>query len=176
MANCVMITTSVMAENVDSLNRTAKCSEPLQNGAPVTLKLEEKAGSNVFTATKATKEGGIWLAYSPEVNKVVVGDVYGGEDPRNFVNVANKPFDVIRLMPGDIIQVTKEFFQNSQDPKTVSGATVVEIDGSGFKSLVSETSPGKPVFNIMREEPMIIGSAGIGGEQVQAWLLECVAN
>lgn len=78
----------------------------------------------------------VWMVYSPEVNKQVVGMVWGGKDPRNFINLKNKPFDVVKLQPGDIIQVTKEFFEASYDPDTVTSATKVELTAGKFQAKV----------------------------------------
>lgn len=79
------------------------------------------ASENMCTSEKVTayllevKEntGNVWLAYSPEVNKNVVGAIYGGLDPRNFINLKNKPFDVFKPQVGDIIQVTVPFFSTA---------------------------------------------------------------
>lgn len=78
----------------------------------------------------------VWMVYSPEVNKQVVGMIWGGKDPRNFINMKNKPFDVFKPQVGDIIQVTKDFFEDSQDPVTVSGATKVELTSGKFQAKV----------------------------------------
>lgn len=76
----------------------------------------------------------VWMVYSPEVNKQVVGMVWGGKDPRNFVNVKNKPFDVFKPQVGDIIQVSKDFFEASYDPTTVGSATKVELTAGKFQA------------------------------------------
>lgn len=78
-----------------------------------------------FEITKST--GALWMAMAPEVNKTIVGDVYGGVDPRNFVNKKNVPFDAILLNVGDVIQVSKEGFSTVPD----SGKLVVKVDTSG---------------------------------------------
>lgn len=72
---------------------------------------------NLLTSEKVTgyylevvENTGVWMACSPEVNKAVVGEIYAGLDPRYFTNIANKPFDSIRLVEGDIIQVSVPFF------------------------------------------------------------------
>ena len=73
--------------------------------------------------------GDVWLAYSPEVNKNIVGQIYGGLDPRNFTNKANKPFDVFKPVVGDIIQVTAPFF--SATP-TIGTDKVVKLTAGVF--------------------------------------------
>ena len=179
MANSVIINTRCMAENVDALNRSAQATAATQNGAPLTLAFPATAGSAVFTATAATAAAtNVWLAYSPEVNKLVVGEVWGGADPRNFTNLANKPFDVFKPVAGvDIIQVNKEFFATGKDPVTIVGATVVELTANGWEAKTSATaSYAGAGFKIGRQEDMIIANGAIGGENVPAWYLECTAN
>ena len=148
MANTVLVQTMVQADNIDALNRTAKATVAMQNGAPVALAFPTEgeaftatvaqtglvfkigrqediiiASENMLTSEKVTayllevtSNSGVWLAYSPEVNKNVVGQVYGGLDPRNFTNLANKPFDVFKPQVGDIIQVTVPFFSTAPVP------------------------------------------------------------
>ena len=79
---------------------------------------------------------GGWMAISPEVNKAVYGQTLKGLDARLFVNEANKPFDVVKLEAGDIIQVSKDFFADRFDPKTVIGANGVELTAAGWKAIV----------------------------------------
>lgn len=76
------------------------------------------ASKNLLTGEKVTayylevveNTENVWMACSPEVNKAIVGEVYAGLDPRYFTNLANKPFDAIKLVEGDIIQVSVPFF------------------------------------------------------------------
>ena len=74
---------------------------------------------------------GGWMAIAPEVNKDVIGKIYKGLDPRRFTNEAGLPFDVVKLEVGDIIQVSKDFFENGYDPDTVgaSAAHVTLVSG-----------------------------------------------
>lgn len=165
MANSVIVLTKVQADDVGALNRVAKSTKDLMNGAPVTLTFPTKG--DVFTAgdsvtglnfkigreepivigstgiggeevqawlLEVTANTDVWMVYSPEVNKQVVGEIWGGKDPRNFLNLANKPLDVFKPQVGDVIQVTKEFFQENFDPKTVGNATKVELVAGKFQA------------------------------------------
>lgn len=166
MANTVLVQTMVQADNIDALNRTAKATVAMQNGAPVALAFPTEgeaftatvaqtglvfkigrqediniASENMLTSEKVTayllevtSNSGVWLAYSPEVNKNVVGQVYGGLDPRNFTNLANKPFDVFKPQVGDIIQVTVPFFSTA--PVSANN-TVTLTDGKFVPSTES---------------------------------------
>lgn len=77
---------------------------------------------------------GGWMVISPEVNKDVIGKTYKGLDPRRFTNEAGVPFDVVKLVEGDIIQVSKDFFENGYDPDTVTGATAVSMTSGKFRA------------------------------------------
>jgi hypothetical protein len=77
---------------------------------------------------------GGWMAIAPEVNKDVIGEVYKGLDPRRFTNVEGVPFDVVKLVEGDIIQVSKDFFEANYDPDTVTGATAVSMTSGKFRA------------------------------------------
>lgn len=77
---------------------------------------------------------GGWMAIAPEVNKEVIGKIYKGLDPRRFTNEAGVPFDVVKLVEGDIIQVSKDFFENGYDPDTVTGATAVSMTSGKFRA------------------------------------------
>ena len=79
---------------------------------------------------------GGWMVVSPEVNKDVIGKIYKGLDPRRFTNEAGLPFDVVKLEAGDIIQVTKDFFQENYDPDTITGATTVSLVSGKFQAAV----------------------------------------
>lgn len=77
---------------------------------------------------------GGWMAIAPEVNKDVIGKIYKGLDPRRFTNEAGAPFDVVKLVEGDIIQVSKDFFEDGYDPDTVTGATAVSMTSGKFRA------------------------------------------
>jgi hypothetical protein len=174
MANAIVLNTRVAADSVDALNRSVIATEDMQNGTPLTLEFPTEAGSNVFKATKNTTGKDVWLAYSPEVLRLIVGETYGGVDIRYFTNVANKPFDAFKLQVGDIIQVTKEFFADGKSPADNSNDKAVVISADGFETAADVPESGFGM-KIGRMEPMIIASTGIGGEQVDAWLLEVVS-
>lgn len=185
MANCVLVPTKITAMDVDAYNRVGVATEDIPNGTPLVCGVvsDEANQNNVFEVTTASAvAAGLWMAYSPEVNVTQDGEYdFKGlvVDPRNFTNVANVPFDMFKPNPGvDMIQVTTDFFQAEGDPKTISGATYVEIQADGtFKAVTSATSSFAGMqFRIVATEPIIIASGAIGGEAVDAWILECTIN
>ena len=185
MAN-VLVQTRVMAENVDALNRVGVyASADVDNGTALVCGVQStNAGQkHVFSVTPASSVAkDLWLAYSPEVVSTVDGTlVFKGldSDPRHFTNKAGKPFDMFKPVAGvDLIQVTKDFFKEDYDPGTITGATYVEIQADGsFKAVTSPTSSfGGLQFKIFAKEPIIIANGAIGGEAVDAWILECTNN
>ena len=185
MAN-VLVQTHVMAMDVDALNRVGVYdSANIDNGTALVCGVQStNAGQkHVFSVTPASGVAkDLWMAYSPEVNTTVDGVLYFkglDVDPRNFTNLAGKPFDMFKPVPGvDLIQVTKDFFAEGYDPDTVSSATYVEIQADGsFKAVASATSNfGGLQFKIFAKEPIIIANGAIAGEAVDAWILECTNN
>lgn len=185
MAN-VLVQTHVMAMDVDALNRVGVYdSANIDNGTALVCGVQStNAGQkHVFSVTPASSVAkDLWMAYSPEVVTTVDGTLYFrglDVDPRNFTNIAGKPFDMFKPVPGvDLIQVTADFFKEGYDPGTVTGATYVEIQADGsFKAVVSPTSEFSGLqFKIFAKEPMIIANGAIAGEAVDAWILECTNN
>lgn len=181
----VLVQTHVMAMDVDALNRVGVAESNVENGTALVCGVQSSnAGQkHVFSVTPASGVAkDLWMAYSPEVVSTIDGSlVFRGldADPRHFTNIANKPFDMFKPVAGvDLIQVTKDFFATGYDPDTVSGAKYVEIQADGsFKAVASATSNfGGLQFKIFAKEPIIIGNGTIGGEAVDAWILECTNN
>ena len=173
----VLVQTHVMAMDVDALKRVGVAESNVENGTALVCGVQSSnAGQkHVFSVTPASGVAkDLWMAYSPEVVSTVDGSlVFRGldADPRHFTNIANKPFDMFKPVAGvDLIQVTKDFFATGYDPDTVSGA-------GSFKAVASATASfGGLQFKIFAKEPIIIGNGTIGGEAVDAWILECTNN
>lgn len=188
MANTVLVQTQCTAMNVDAYNRVGVATVDVPNGTPLVCGTvsENEGQKHVFSVTPAAAvQKGLWMAYSPEVvatQSAQNNDLqYKGIDldPRDFTNVAKKPFDMFYPQPMvDLIQVTAPFFKEGNDPKTVTGATYVEIQSDG--TMAAKTTPtvgfGGMQFRIVSEEPVIIASGQLGGEAVDAWILECTMN
>lgn len=185
MAN-VLVQTHVMAMDVDALNRVGVyASADVDNGTALVCGVQssdakQKHVFSVEPAAAVAKD--LWLAYAPEVVTTADGSLeFRGldVDPRNFTNQAGKPFDMFKPVAGvDLIQVTKDFFAEGYDPDAVNGATYVEIQADGsFKAVASATSDFAGLqFKIFAKEPIIIANGAIGGEAVDAWILECTNN
>lgn len=158
MAYPIVLAKRCAHENIDAFNRSAKAESALNNGAAVTLAWA--TDGYCFTASAAsTISGAFWMALSPEVNKAVIGSVYGGADPRYFRNEAGRPFDVVKLVDGDVLQVTADFFSGTPEV----GKTAVLTSGAWT---VGTTSSGTR-FSIVQAEPIVVGM-----ERVPAWNIE----
>lgn len=93
------------------------------------------AGKNMLTSEVKgyklevkTNTANIYMAHSPEVSKDVVGNVLAGIDPRNFTNLAGKPFDAFKLEVGDTIDVTNDFFSTAP----VTGNNTVTLTAGAY--------------------------------------------
>ena len=111
MANGVIVESRIQATNIDALNRTAQAEVAVAGGGLVALTASGTQGNEVWTAAAPASGtlGGLWIAYNPSEHLTVVGDkVFAGlsEDPRDYVNVANRPFDCFKPQVGDEIDIT----------------------------------------------------------------------
>lgn len=185
MANCVLVPTHITAMDVDAYNRVGVAETDIPNGTALVCGVcsTDADKKHVFKVTPAKAVAkDLWMAYSPEVvtNGVdgeYIKDVF--KDPRKFTNIAGKVFDIFKPVAGvDLIQVSKEFFDEGKDPKTVGNATYVEIQADGKFDAVASATPSFAglQFRIVQTEPIIIGNGTIGGEAVDAWILECTIN
>lgn len=118
---------SADAPNGKAVTLGAKVGDDIHNGvlaqSGVVFKITDNnteiiyAGKNFLTRnpkaweiTVATVTGEVYLTTEPTVNKAVVGKTYGGNDVKNFVNLAGDPITVSKLVVGDVYRVTSDFF------------------------------------------------------------------
>ncbi|MBR0323517.1 MAG: hypothetical protein IIX06_03360, partial [Bacteroidales bacterium] len=137
MANGVIVESRIQATNIDALNRTAQAEVAVAGGGLVALTASGTQGNEVWTAAAPASGtlGGLWIAYNPAEHLTVVGDkVFAGlsEDPRDYVNVANRPFDCFKPQVGDEIDITI-------DCVDASGASAVAGD-------ILESKAGQTTF------------------------------
>ena len=164
------------AQNVDALNRVGVCAAntTVYNGTLVTLSgmyTGASQGMNyVWTATPtaANTAVDVWMVRSPEVPKDVCGNLY--TDPRAFQVEGGTTFDMIRLMPGDIIHVSEQAFGSNQKPgagntfvtATTNGQYIAQAAGTGVSGIV---------FKYVSTENIPVGM-----EFVPGYVLEVVQN
>lgn len=181
----VLVQTRVSALNVDALNRSGVCESDLENGDVLVCGGQSDAATqpHVFKVSKPTGVAkNLWMAYEPEVVATISGqNVYRGidADVRNFKIKAGEPFRMFKPVAGvDLIQISKDFFEENYDPDSVEDAAYVEITSSGkFRAVDEPTSNFAGMqWKIFSKEPIIIANGKIAGEGVDAWILECTNN
>lgn len=172
MANGYIVEARISAKDVEALNRTATCTEDVAGGTLVALSTLK---DGVFTATKATSGQGLWMAYNPTEHLTVVGDkVFAGlsKDPRDYVNVKNRPFDVFKPQVGDIVTLT---VGNIKPSETVQVGSYLEQGADGFE--VKESATASTTSLLVKEVGVMqFPQAGIGMENATTYVCEVAQN
>jgi len=174
MANGVLIQDSVMAKDIDSLNRTAKSAADINNGYALILASKE-AGVGELDVWAATQPAtgtleGLWMAYSPEL--VLTGDKYKGldPDPRNFTNIAGDVFDVFKPMIGDIITLTADALSGSVNTH------VIAADSAYTLAWNAGVAASTLSLLLIKTTSISIGLGTIATQKVTAYQFEVVHN
>lgn len=176
----IIVQSAVHAQNIDALNRYGVIAEAIPNGTAVTCKGQSPDAKQkfVFEVEKAGANAeGAWIVYSPEVVMTAYGDLeFSGldVDVRHFVNKAGKPFDMFKPVPADLIQVDASFFVEGEEP--TGAKPYVQLTADGFKATATQPAAGL-AFKVFAKEDFVIGNGVFaGGEAVDAWIIECLAN
>ena len=157
MANGVIVESRIQATNIDALNRTAQAQINVAGGGLVALTESGVQGNEVWTAAAPASGslGGLWIAYNPSEHLTAVGTKFFAglsEDPRDYTNLANRPFDCFKPQVGDEIDITIDCVDASGASAT-AGSTAFEIEYVGVAPFPQ---------------------AGIGMEQVKMFRCVCV--
>lgn len=165
---------TAMSQNVDSLNRVAVSKTTVYNGSLVTLGTMgtdvAQGMGYVFPATLTSVTDGnvndVWMVRGPEVSKEVCGNLY--DDPREFSIPAGTPFDIIRLMPGDIIHVSETTFGNNIKPSSINKYGYADANGEWQAASIAVTGF---VAQYQSTEAIVIGQ-----DYLPAYILEVIKN
>ena len=165
------------AQNVDALNRVGVCanSTTVYNGTLVTLSgmnTGASAGMNyVFTATPTTADTAVdvWMVRAPEVPMDVCGNLY--DDPRAFSVEGGRPFDMIKLVPGDLIHLSVNAFSASNKPASGSKDWITPDANGQFKAIASASGKTGLVLKLVASEAIPVGQ-----EMVEGFVLEVIQN
>lgn len=181
MANGVIVESRIQATNIDALNRTAKATVDVAGGGLVALTASGAQGNEVWTAAApATGSlGGLWIAYNPSEHLTKVGGKFFAglsEDPRDYVNIAGRPFDCFKPAVGDEIDITIDCVDASGS-SVVAGDFLESKDGQTTftrKAAASGATSGSTAFKVeyVGKAPFPAGS--IGMEQVTMFRCVCV--
>ena len=181
MANGVIVESRIQATNIDALNRTAQATVNVAGGGLVSLAESETQGNEVWTATAPTSEtlGGLWIAYNPAEHLTVVGDkVFAGlsKDPRDYTNVANRPFDVFKPQVGDEIDITEDCVDSSVSSAVKGDILESKAGQTTFQRIAKATgaTAGSTAFRIEYVGTLPFPQGGIGMEQVKMFRCVCV--
>ena len=174
-----LIETQIAAKNVESYNRSAiSATVDFDGGAAVTL----SAGSNdCWTAAVPTTGNltGCWIAYNPsEWFSVVNGKTFAGlsADPRDYTNLATRPFTVFKPQLGDMIALSKECFDASLTDGIVAGKYFETKIAQSTWAVVNTPTVSHTAFVITKIYTLPFPQAGEVGMARQKMVLgECVA-
>lgn len=166
------------AENIDSFNRTAVCTEDVPNGAVFALKeySEDADSKMVWKAEKVVANAKtMWMASSPEVVETVLpdGTVLKGIDNnvRDFVNIKGHPIDVFKLTEGDILTIVPD-----EKNTTMATAKWLIPDATSFNLKEEKTTePTSGMYlRALGATTLHIGDGNIAKKSVPAYKFEVV--
>lgn len=177
MAHNVVILKQYAAYNVDAYNRTAVCESDIDNGCVFKLASysETEGEGTVWKAEQAAEsDKGLWMAVSPEVVTTKVMD--GVEirnlvsDPRAFVNIAGKMIDAVKLVPGDIIEMTGEGISS------IDTNNYLVPDASNFKLKANSAAGTGLSLRKLGKSKLHIGDAALVKKPVTTYKYEVEIN
>ena len=181
MANGVIVESRIQATNIDALNRTAKAAVDVAGGGLVALTASGAQGNEVWTAAApaAGSLGGLWIAYNPSEHLTKVGGKFFAglsEDPRDYVNIAGRPFDCFKPAVGDEIDITIDCVDSTAS-SVVAGDILESKDGqTTFTRVAASTGPtsGSTAFKVEYVGTAPFPAGSIGMEQVKMFRCVCV--
>lgn len=181
MANGVIVESRIQATNIDALNRTAKAAVDVAGGGLVALTASGAQGNEVWTAAAPASGslGGLWIAYNPSEHLTKVGGKFFAglsEDPRDYVNIAGRPFDCFKPAVGDEIDITIDCVDASGSSVVAGDILESKANQTTFTRVASSTgaTAGSTAFKVeyVGKAPFPAGS--IGMEQVTMFRCVCV--
>ena len=181
MANGVIVESRIQATNIDALNRTAKATVDVAGGGLVALTAGGAQGSEVWSAAAPASGslGGLWIAYNPSEHLTKVGGKFFAglsEDPRDYVNIAGRPFDCFKPAVGDEIDITIDCVDASGS-SVVAGDFLESKAGQTTFTRVAASSTataGSTAFKVEYVGTAPFPAGSIGMEQVKMFRCVCV--
>lgn len=181
MANGVIIESRIQATNIDALNRTAQATVDVAGGGLVSLAASGTQGNEVWTATAPADGtlGDLWIAYNPAEHLTVVNDkMFAGlsADPRDYANVANRPFDVFKPVVGDEIDITVDCVDSTSSSVVAGDFLESKAGQTTFTRVAAGTgaTAGSTAFVVEYVGVEPFPQAGIGMAQVKMFRCKCV--
>ena len=181
MANGVIVESRIQATNIDALNRTAKAAVDVAGGGLVALTASGAQGNEVWTAAApaAGSLGGLWIAYNPSEHLTKVGGKFFAglsEDPRDYVNIAGRPFDCFKPAVGDEIDITIDCVDASGSSVVAGDILESKANQTTFTRVASSTgaTAGSTAFKVEYVGTAPFPAGSIGMEQVTMFRCVCV--
>lgn len=181
MANGVIVESRIQATNIDALNRTAKAAVDVAGGGLVALTASGAQGNEVWTAAAPAtgKLGDLWIAYNPSEHLTKVGGKFFAglsADPRDYANIAGRPFDCFKPVVGDEIDITVDCVDNTASD-VVAGDILESKNGqTTFTRVAASTgaTSGSTAFKVEYVGTAPFPAGSIGMEQVKMFRCVCV--
>ena len=181
MANGVIVESRIQATNIDALNRTAKAAVDVAGGGLVALTASGTQGNEVWTAAVPTTGslGGLWIAYNPSEHLTKVGDKFFAglsEDPRDYTNIAGRPFDCFKPLVGCEIDITADCVDATAS-SVVAGDILESKNGqTTFTRVAASTgaTAGSTASKVEYVGTAPLPAGPIGMEQVKMFRCVCV--
>ena len=181
MANGVIVESRIQATNIDALNRTAKAEVDVAGGGLVALTASGAQGNEVWTAAAPASGslGGLWIAYNPSEHLTKVGGKFFAglsEDPRDYVNIAGRPFDCFKPAVGDEIDITIDCVDASGSSVVAGDILESKANQTTFTRVASSTgaTAGSTAFKVEYVGTAPFPAGSIGMEQVTMFRCVCV--
>lgn len=173
MAYGYIVEKKIAASDIDALNNIATCASNVDGGNAVIF---GSYSQGVWTVTLATANAGaIALAYNPTEHLTLVnGKTFAGlsADPRDYTNLANRPFDIFTPVAGDIVGFTAANITNTP---TVGQYLTTSATGT-FTASGSVPADGVSAFKVLAIENLPFPQAGVGLNYQPLYVCVCIAN
>ena len=181
MAYGVIVESRIQATNIDALNRTAQATADVAGGGLISLAESNTQGNEVWTATAPTSEtvGDLWIAYNPAEHLTVVnGKMFAGlsADPRDYTNIANRPFDCFKPKVGDEIDITADCVDATKTSIVVGDILESKASQTTFTRIAkaSGATSGHTAFRVEYIGVNPFPQAGIGMEKATVYRCVCI--
>lgn len=169
----------IAASEIDALNANAVTTGTtnVDGGMAVSLGTYSQ-GVYTVSLAEATASVGTWVAYNPTEHLTVVnGKYFSGlsADPRDYTNLATRPFDIFKPQVGDIIGFTAANFGSNTVPSTTNKYITTAASGL-WNAASSAIASGKVAFTLLAIESIPFPQAGIGLSYEPLYVCVCTAN
>lgn len=176
MAYGYIVEKTLRADDNDALNRNAICTAADVEGGNAVIFGAYKEGVYTVTLSTNTASKGVGMAYNPTEHLTKVGDKFFAglsADPRDYVNIKGRPFDVFIPQPADIVGFTDADI-NGTKPDGTTNPYLIQ-DNSGKWKAANAAGNGI-AWKFLEKTVLPFPQAGVGNELADLYVCECVQN